>query len=147
MALEFFQNYEHIGENRLCLHGEDYPHRYTDQWFNKLGIDSFHVFQIIMLSILYLKQNPELSGSLFGKIVNSIKIDLSENKFNASSRQIIVLKNFIRDDLKSLMLDFPHYLTIEREMSKVDNFIKCANNSHNNIVPELSEVFKEAMGG
>lgn len=145
MALEFYTNYDNIGRNRLCLHGEDYPHRYTDQWFNRLGVDSFNNFQIIMLSILYVEENPDISTLLFGKIVNYIKINLSNDKFEISRKQINILRNFIRDDLKSLMLNFPHRDVIRKEMDKVDNFVKCATNSHNNIVPPLSEVFKNVL--
>lgn len=143
MSLNFFKNYENIGKNRLCLTGEQYPHIYTDKYFKKLGFSS--ELEVIILSILYIKENKKLTDLLFGKITLTMMENLKNNKIQVSEKQMNILISFIKNDLNSLILDFPNHKIIEKEMKKVFNYYKCLNNSHNNIIPLLSEEFKELL--
>jgi len=116
------KNKKYIGQNRVFLQKNEIPQKYTDQWFKYTGIDKIDNLSIIILSILYLKYNPDLNKLLFGQVITSVQRSFFKNKPNISSKQLNVLKNFIDTDLKSLYYNFPPLDILIDIMNKIQGW-------------------------
>jgi len=145
--MDFFQNYENIGKNRLCLHGEQYPYRYTDQYIKLVGFDSW--LEVILISFLYLKHNPDLKNILFGKVVITLKSRFkdiekySELETAVSLKQLKILKNFILNDLNTLSCNFPSTSELKNMSDKYLYYKKAIKNPQHFEEPLFNQFFKD----